>query len=110
MLFLLARGPDNDWGIKYNTSNGAPAPESLTDVIYERTLDISEYLIADIPDVDLSVVAEHHFGDSFSVSGLTPPLDALISRPSVVVRTAWCFCCSFCSVFGALCCSTGGGH
>ena len=60
-------GPDNDWGIKYNTSNGAPAPESLTDVIYERTLDISEYLIADIPDVDLSVVAEHHFGDSFSV-------------------------------------------
>ena len=27
-------GPDGDFGIKYNISNGGPAPESLTEAIY----------------------------------------------------------------------------
>lgn len=27
-------GPDEDFGIKFNTSNGGPAPESITDAVY----------------------------------------------------------------------------
>ena len=44
-------GPDNDFGIKYNVSNGGPAPESVTDKIYEQTTKISIYKILDLPAV-----------------------------------------------------------
>jgi phosphoglucomutase len=47
-------GPDGDFGVKYNTGNGGPAPESLTDRIHERTTTIDRYRIADIDPVDLS--------------------------------------------------------
>lgn len=30
-------GPDEDFGIKYNTANGGPAPEAVTDAIFVRT-------------------------------------------------------------------------
>lgn len=30
-------GPTEDFGIKYNCENGGPAPEKLTDAIYEVT-------------------------------------------------------------------------
>ncbi|MEL6965711.1 MAG: alpha-D-glucose phosphate-specific phosphoglucomutase, partial [Pseudomonadota bacterium] len=46
-------GVDGDFGIKYNVSNGGPAPESVTSKIYENTKTIREYRIADLPDVDL---------------------------------------------------------
>lgn len=48
---LLGIGPTEDFGIKYNLANGAPAPEKVTDQIYEYTKTIKEYKIADIPDV-----------------------------------------------------------
>jgi hypothetical protein len=40
-----------DFGIKYNMENGGPAPEGITDEIYENTKAIKEYLTADLPDV-----------------------------------------------------------
>ncbi|KAK7841363.1 phosphoglucomutase, partial [Quercus suber] len=44
-----------DFGIKYNMENGGPAPEGITDKIYENTKTIKEYFIAeDLPDVDIS--------------------------------------------------------
>ena len=49
-------GPDEDFGIKYNVSNGGPAPEKFTDALYEHTKTISSYKIADMDDVDLDVV------------------------------------------------------
>jgi len=36
-------GPDEDFGIKYNMGNGGPAPEKITDTIYERTKSITSY-------------------------------------------------------------------
>lgn len=56
-------GEEGDFGIKYNISNGGPAPESLTEAIYLRSKTISSYKIADIPDIDLSVLGEIRFGD-----------------------------------------------
>jgi len=46
-----------DFGIKYNMENGGPAPESITDKIYENTKTIKEYPIAqDLPNVFLRIL------------------------------------------------------
>ncbi|MCK5296053.1 MAG: alpha-D-glucose phosphate-specific phosphoglucomutase [Alphaproteobacteria bacterium] len=55
-------GPKEDFGIKYNTSNGGPAPESVTEAIYARTKKISEYKIVDEPDVDIDTLGEIKLG------------------------------------------------
>ena len=47
-------GVDGDFGIKYNTGNGGPAPEAVTEAIYRRTQTISRYLSVDAADIDLS--------------------------------------------------------
>lgn len=49
-------GPDEDFGIKYNIGNGGPAPESVTDAVHARTLEIPEYRTADAPDVDIDSI------------------------------------------------------
>jgi len=56
-------GPEEDFGIKYNLANGAPAPESVTNKIYETSKTITSYKIADIPDVDLSTIGTQKVGD-----------------------------------------------
>jgi len=47
-------GPEADFGLKYNVAAGGPAPESITDDVFNETKTISRYFIADIPDTDLS--------------------------------------------------------
>ena len=47
-------GPDGDFGIKYNIANGGPAPESVTEAIYQRTESITEYRISDAAAIDLN--------------------------------------------------------
>jgi len=48
-------GPTEDFGIKYNASNGGPAPEKITDAIFARSKVIEKYLISDAADIDLDV-------------------------------------------------------
>ncbi len=40
-------GPDEDFGLKFNVSNGGPAPEPVTDAIFARTKDIAEWRIVE---------------------------------------------------------------
>ncbi|MCG6902088.1 MAG: alpha-D-glucose phosphate-specific phosphoglucomutase [Rhodobacter sp.] len=56
-------GPDEDFGVKFNTSNGGPAPESITDRIFSETQKISEYSIVESHDVDLSTPGTTRLGD-----------------------------------------------
>ncbi|KAF3936302.1 Phosphoglucomutase [Dactylella cylindrospora] len=56
-------GPTEDFGIKYNLANGGPAPESVTNKIYEVTTALSEYKIADIPDIDIETLGTAKYGD-----------------------------------------------
>lgn len=56
-------GPDEDFGIKYNIGNGGPAPEGITNAIYQRSQDIREYRILDAGDVDLDRPGESRLGD-----------------------------------------------
>ena len=51
-------GPDEDFGIKYNVSNGGPAPEKFTDALYQNTKTISEYYLAEIDDVNLDQIGD----------------------------------------------------
>lgn len=44
-------GPNNDFGIKYNVSNGGPAPENVTNKIYEQTKTIQSYKVIEAPEV-----------------------------------------------------------
>lgn len=56
-------GIDQDFGIKFNTPNGGPSAQYITDAIYEVTKTISQYFIANAADVDLSKIGVSHFGD-----------------------------------------------
>lgn len=56
-------GPNEDFGIKYNISNGGPAPEKVTEAIYAQSQVIAEYKIADAPDVDLETIGEKVMGE-----------------------------------------------
>ncbi len=58
-------GPDEDFGIKYNTANGGPAPEGITDAIFHRSRGLDHYLTLDAPDIDLD-----RLGDQ-SLAGMT---------------------------------------
>lgn len=49
-------GPDEDFGVKFNMPNGGPAPEAVTEAMYRRTTEITEYKVVEAQDVDLSRV------------------------------------------------------
>lgn len=64
-------GPEGDFGIKYNIENGGPAPESYTNAFYQRSLEIAEYRIARIEDVDIDRIGEYRF-DNVTVKIIDP--------------------------------------
>lgn len=56
-------GPEEDFGIKYNIANGGPAPESVTDAIYEASRNLRQYRIAEADDIPLDDLGSHRLGD-----------------------------------------------
>lgn len=67
-------GPDGDFGIKYNTGNGGPAPEKITEAIFAASKRISQYHIADAADVALDALGDSKLGD-MTVSVIDPVAD-----------------------------------
>lgn len=55
-------GPDEDFGLKYNGSNGGPATEAVTDKIFACTTVIESYRIMTAIDVDLETIGESVLG------------------------------------------------
>ncbi len=47
-------GIEADFGVKYNTENGGPAPERLTGRFHAETTRIAEYFILQTPDIELN--------------------------------------------------------
>ena len=74
-------GPTEDFGIKYNIANGGPAPEGVTDALYQRTKVIDRWLTVDAADVDLDTIGETQVGD-MTVEIVDPVADyaALMER------------------------------
>lgn len=55
-------GIDEDFGVKYNISNGGPAPEKVTNKMVVQTQSITEYKILDAADVDLVQIGQQQLG------------------------------------------------
>ena len=49
-------GPKGDFGIKFNVSNGGPAPESVTEAIFSRSQVIESYKTLSTDDIDLNTL------------------------------------------------------
>ena len=56
-------GPDGDFGIKYNSSNGGPATETVTDAIYAKSKTLSSYRILDAAEVSLDQLGTMTLGN-----------------------------------------------
>ncbi|XP_074064586.1 LOW QUALITY PROTEIN: phosphoglucomutase-1-like [Macrotis lagotis] len=54
-------GPNGDFGIKFNISNGGPAPAAITDKIFQISKTMEEYAICPDLKVDLSVLGKQQF-------------------------------------------------
>ncbi|MBW8322050.1 MAG: alpha-D-glucose phosphate-specific phosphoglucomutase [Arenimonas sp.] len=67
-------GPTEDFGIKYNTGNGGPAPERITDAIFARSTVIDSYRIVDAADVDLDKLGSTEI-DGMTVEVIDPVAD-----------------------------------
>jgi len=67
-------GPDGDFGIKYNTANGGPAPEKITEAIFAASKKIAQYRIVDAADVALDTLGDSRLGD-MTVSVIDPVSD-----------------------------------
>jgi len=56
-------GPNEDFGVKYNVSNGGPAPENVTKAIFERSQVIDSYRILQADDVNLDQLGAFQLGN-----------------------------------------------
>ena len=101
-------GPDEDFGVKFNTPNGGPAPEAVTEAIYARTQAISEYRILIAGDVDLERIGLQRMGNMV-VSVVDPVADyatlmeSLFDFPAIRAM----FDAGFRLRFDAMCAVTG---
>ena len=67
-------GPDEDFGIKYNTPNGGPAPEKVTEAIFSKSKIISQYKISDFADVNIETIGKTVI-DDFTIEVINPVTD-----------------------------------
>jgi phosphoglucomutase len=101
-------GPTEDFGIKYNASNGGPAPEKITDAIFDLSGKISSYKISDAADVDLDTVGTLDL-DGMAIEVIDPVADyaelmeSLFDFPAIRAKIA----SGFRVVFDAMSAVTG---
>jgi phosphoglucomutase len=101
-------GPDGDFGVKFNTANGGPAPAEVTDAIFARSRAIEAYRTVDAPDLDLHRLGETRLGNT--VVEIVDPVEnyaALMQRLFDFDRIATLFKGGFRIRFDAMCAVTG---
>ncbi|XP_077980910.1 phosphoglucomutase-1-like [Glandiceps talaboti] len=79
-------GPNGDFGIKFNTSNGGPAPESFTNKIFELTTKLDEYFTCPDLKADLKTIGIQEFdvdGRNFTVEVVDPVEDYLVMMKEI---------------------------
>ncbi len=67
-------GRDEDFGMKFNVPNGGPAPEAVTEKIYEHTRSIDAYAILESQEIDLAKLGDTQLGD-LTISVVDPVAD-----------------------------------
>ena len=101
-------GPEADFGVKFNTPNGGPAPESVTEAIFQQTTRITSYRIAETQDVDLMKIGTQSIG-KMEVSVVDPVADyaRLMERLFDFPKMRALFASGFRMRFDAMCAVTG---
>ncbi|MEM9900613.1 MAG: alpha-D-glucose phosphate-specific phosphoglucomutase [Pseudomonadota bacterium] len=56
-------GPEEDFGVKFNTPNGGPAPQDVTAEIHAASETLAAYAILESHDLDLTALGESWLGD-----------------------------------------------
>ncbi|MDR9403314.1 MAG: alpha-D-glucose phosphate-specific phosphoglucomutase [Halothece sp. Uz-M2-17] len=56
-------GPEGDFGVKFNTPNGGPAPANVTEAIFAKSKEISEYKVLEADDINLDQQGEYKLGE-----------------------------------------------
>ncbi|KAM9969763.1 hypothetical protein ACTFIR_001599 [Dictyostelium discoideum] len=73
-------GPNGDFGIKYNMSNGGPAPESITNAIYKHTTSITQIKTTRNVSVDnLGLLKTYEWNDGEFVIEVIDSADDYVS-------------------------------
>ena len=67
-------GPEGDFGIKFNISNGGPAPTSFTDATYKSSETITSYKIIEADDIPLDKQHTYYLGE-MKVDIIDPVVD-----------------------------------
>lgn len=67
-------GPDGDFGIKFNISNGGPAPEDVTEAVYALSRKIARYRILPGGDVNIDRLGRSKLG-TMTVEVIDPVAD-----------------------------------
>lgn len=71
-------GPDNDFGIKYNCSNGGPAPDLFTNKIHDISTNINEYRIVSDMSLQLDTLGIQNYSiddRAFTLEVIDPVID-----------------------------------
>lgn len=82
-------GEDEDFGIKFNSKNGGPALESLTNKVYEHSKVITSYRTVDLPhEIDITKVATHQLGrvEGFEHSSTVHVVDSRVAYVDLMKR------------------------
>ncbi len=56
-------GPEGDFGIKFNSSNGGPATETVTEAIFAKSKSIGQYKIYDAANVAIDAIGSSKLGN-----------------------------------------------
>jgi phosphoglucomutase len=57
-------GPDEDFGIKFNTPNGGPAPEGVTEAIFARTRELTAYRTLAAATINIDTIGVLSLGET----------------------------------------------
>ena len=73
-------GENGDFGVKFNTANGGPAPEKVTNAIFARTTEITDYRLSAAPAPDIGSIGAMDFeGMAVEVIDPVDDYEALMS-------------------------------
>ena len=101
-------GPTGDFGLKFNMPNGGPAPEAVTQAMYDRTTTLKEYRIQTAQDVDLGRIGRSALGEMVvdvvdPVADYAALMETLFDFPAIRAM----FAGGFRMRFDAMCAVTG---
>ena len=93
-------GPEEDFGIKYNTANGGPAPEGVTEAIFARTQTIDCWHTVEAADIDLDRIGASTVGGMIvsvidSVADYADLMETLFDFPAIRAAVSGGFTMAF---------------